>query len=165
MVPAESDADGRGKVTEVFLAPVREQPVVPVASARALEGRGLEGCRHANKTPGGKRQVLLMDAANLRALAVEPGRMKENLVIEGLPLESLPPGQRLRVGEAVIELTEPCAPCHKMERIRPGFLKECWGRRGVLGKVILGGQISRGDEVVVLDVNPDAPKVTRPKLP
>ncbi len=91
--------------------------------------------------------------------------LKENVSVEGIPLESLPPGQRLRVGVVVLEITGECVPCHKLNLIRPGLLKESWGRRGQLAIVLREGVLHEGDEVALLDVNPDVPKPIRPKLP
>ena len=155
----------RGRVVGLFLAQARGTPMKKVPEIRAIEGRGLEGCRHAQKKPGHKRQVLLMDVANSRSLGLDMAALKENVSVEGIPLESLPPGQRLRIGDAVLELTGECVPCHKLDLIRPGLLKESWGRRGQLAIVLQGGVLRDGDEVALLDVNPDAPKPIRPKLP
>lgn len=152
-------------MVQLFLAVAPQSPMKRVQQAMALAGCGLDGCRHAARKPGGKRQLLLVDGAELAALEVAPGLMKENVVISGIPLESFPPGQRLRVGEALIELTEQCVPCHKLELIRPGLLQQSFGRRGQLGRVIKGGVIREGDEVQVLEVNPMAPKRIQPKLP
>jgi MOSC domain-containing protein YiiM len=137
-----------------------------VDEALAVEGRGLEGCRHVRRAHGHKRQVLLLDEASRAALDVPPGALKENVLVEGLPLDTLPPGQRLALGdEVVVELTEPCVPCWKLDALRPGLLKESWGRRGQLARVLKGGALREGDAVRLLDVNPDAPRVIRPKLP
>ncbi|WP_081465897.1 MOSC domain-containing protein [Stigmatella aurantiaca] len=137
-----------------------------VPEAEAVEGRGFVGDRHGKKKPHGKRQLLLLDEASLHALRMAPGQLKENLVMAGLPLESLPAGQRLGLGEqVVVELTEPCVPCSKLELIRPGLLKESWGQRGQLAKVLRGGTVREGDGVRLLDVNPEAPRPIRPKLP
>ncbi|RKH48313.1 hypothetical protein D7X12_00515 [Corallococcus sicarius] len=46
-----------------------------------------------------------------------------------------------------------------------GALKESWGRRGQLARVLKAGTVREGDPVRLLDVNPDAPRVIRPKLP
>ncbi len=137
-----------------------------VPEAQALEGRGFAGDRHGKKKPNGKRQLLLLDEASHTALRLGPGELKENVVISGLPLESLPAGQRLALGsEVVVELTEPCVPCSKLERLRTGLLKESWGQRGQLARVLRGGTVREGDGVRLLDVNPDAPRPIRPKLP
>ncbi|MFL5319699.1 MAG: MOSC domain-containing protein [Myxococcaceae bacterium] len=137
----------------------------PVFTAVAVEQRGLSGDRHAERRSGGKRQLLVVDARTHGELSLEPGVLKENVVIEGLDLEALPAGQRIGVGEAVIELTGPCVPCNKLEKIRPGLLEQSWGRRGQLAKVLRGGTITLGDPAALLDVNPDAEKPIRPKLP
>ncbi len=155
-----------GTIRALLLAQERGTPMKRVAEAQALEGRGFEGDRHGKRKPGGKRQLLLLDEASHAALRLGPGDLKENVVVAGLPLESLPPGQRLALGaEVVVELTEPCVPCSKLERLRPGLLKESWGQRGQLARVLRGGTVHEGDTVRLLDVNPDAPRPIRPKLP
>jgi MOSC domain-containing protein YiiM len=94
------------------------------------------------------------------------GVLKENVVISGVPLEKLRAGQRLALGEqVVVELTGPCVPCSKLERIRPGLLSDSWGQRGQLAQVLRGGLVREGDGVRLLDINPDAPQPIHPKLP
>jgi MOSC domain-containing protein YiiM len=153
-------------IRHLFLAQAKGTPMKPVDEAVALEQRGLEGDRHAKRTAGGKRQVLLMDAASHEFLNLPPGTLKENIVVEGVPIEQLPPGQRLALGpEVVVEITMICVPCQKLNAIRPGLLKESWGNRGMLARVLTGGRLRVGDQVRLLDVNPDAPKPIKPKLP
>ncbi|WNG61152.1 MOSC domain-containing protein [Archangium gephyra] len=155
-----------GTIRALLLAQERGTPMKRVPEAQAVEGRGFMGDRHGKKKPNGKRQLLLLDEASHVALRLGPGDLKENVVISGLPLEALPPGQRLALGaEVVVELTEPCVPCSKLERIRPGLLKDSWGQRGQLARVLRGGTVHEGDGVRPLDVNPDAPRPIRPKLP
>jgi MOSC domain-containing protein YiiM len=155
-----------GTIRALLLAQERGTPMKRVPEAEALEGRGFVGDRHGKKKPNGKRQLLLLDEASHAALQLGAGELKENVVIAGVPLESLPAGQRLALGtEVVVELTEPCVPCSKLERIRAGLLKESWGQRGQLAKVLRGGTVREGDCVRLLDVNPDAPRPIRPKLP
>ena len=137
-----------------------------VSEANAIEQRGFDGDRHAMRKSGGKRQLLLLDSKSLELLRVEPGQLKENVVVTGLPLEDLPPGQRLQLGaELVVELTGPCVPCNKLEQLRPGLLAESWGKRGQLAMVLKGGVVREGDKVSLLDVNPNAEKPIEPKLP
>ncbi len=88
------------------------------------------------------------------------------MILEGIPLESLEAGQRLQLGdEVVLELTEPCVPCSKLERIRPGLISEAWGHRGQLARVVAGGTMRVGDPVRLGAINPEAPRPIRPKLP
>jgi MOSC domain-containing protein YiiM len=155
-----------GTIRALLLAQARGTPMRRVPEALAIEGRGFEGDRHSQRALGHKRQVLLLDEASREALSLEVGVLKENISVAGLPLDTLPPGQRLALGDTVVvELTEPCVPCWKLDALRPGLLKESWGRRGQLARVLRGGAVREGDTVRLLDINPDAPRVIRPKLP
>lgn len=115
----------------------------------AETGVGLEGDNHARK--GSSRQVLLMDMETLNQLHLSPGAVRENISLEGVPIYSLAPGQRLRLGESVVlGITEPCEPCSLMDKIRPGLRQELIGRRGVLSRVLTGGSVSVGDTAMVI---------------
>ena len=84
--------------------------------------------------------------------------------VDVLRVEELPdptPGD----GEVVVEITMICVPCQKLNTIRPGLLKQSWGHRGQLARVLKGGRMRVGDAVTLLEVNPDAPKPIKPKLP
>ncbi|WP_233595297.1 MULTISPECIES: MOSC domain-containing protein [Corallococcus] len=155
-----------GTIRALFLAQERNTPMRQVPEARAVEQHGFEGDRHQRRAVGHKRQLLLVDEAQRAALDVPAGALKENVLVEGLALDALPPGQRLALGgEVVVELTEPCVPCWKLDALRPGLLQESWGRRGQLARVLKAGTVREGDPVRLLDVNPDAPRIIRPKLP
>jgi MOSC domain-containing protein YiiM len=153
-------------VRALLLAQERGTPMRRVPEALALAGQGFEGCRHTRRAHGHKRQLLLLDEASLAALRLEVGQLKENVLVAGLALEALPPGQRLALGPEVrVELSEPCVPCWKVDALRPGLLKESWGRRGQLARVLQGGRVREGDRVLLLDVNPEAPRPIVPRLP
>jgi MOSC domain-containing protein YiiM len=117
----------------------------PRASARAVEGHGLEGCAHARG--GTKRQVLFASAQHLDALGVEYGAIKENFTVEGADVHSWRVGQRIAVGGAEFEVTMECEPCERMEEIRPGLQQQLEGRRGILARVVKTGAVSVGDEI------------------
>jgi MOSC domain-containing protein YiiM len=91
--------------------------------------------------------VLLVDRETLDAMDLQPGILRENITTEGMNVNGLPLGQRLRVGNAQLEVSAVCTPCDLMERIRPGLRKEIYGRRGMLCRVIEGGSIRRGDTI------------------
>lgn len=116
-----------------------------LAIANLLIDSGLEGCAHAR--PGGRRQVLLVDRETLEAMDLAPGVIRENITTEGINVNGLEPGQRLRVGLTLLEVTAVCTPCDQLEKIRPGLRREIYGRRGMLCKVIEGGTIRPGDSI------------------
>ncbi len=114
----------------------------------AVENSGLQGCSHAR--PGGGRQVLLMDRETLEALGLAPGILRENITTEGLRVNELAPGQKLCIGQALLEVTLPCTPCAKMEEIRSGLRQQIRGRRGMLCRVLRGGALRRDDAIEML---------------
>ncbi len=123
----------------------------PVEAAEALVQRGFAGDRHAAKRKGGKRQLLLLEGRSHAELDVPPGALKENVVVEGVPLESLPVGHRLRLGDQVLlELTGECEPCRKLDALRHGLKALSKGRRGQLARVLEGGEVRVGDGVVLV---------------
>ena len=110
------------------------------------------------------RQVHLMHQElhdDLRAAGFEvgPGDLGENITTAGLDLLSLPVGTTLRIGDrALIALTGLRNPCSQIDGFQPGLLKQVLGRdangrvvrkSGVMGVVVLGGTIRRGDHIQV----------------
>jgi MOSC domain-containing protein YiiM len=113
----------------------------------AVENKGLRDCIHGRT--GSARQVLLMDLETLEEFSIAPGRVRENITTRGIALGALALGQRLRVGEVLLEVTKPCEPCHLMDEIRQGLQDAIRGRRGLLCRVIQAGRIRRGDRVEI----------------
>jgi MOSC domain-containing protein YiiM len=132
-------------VLHLFRAPQRRLPMEEITETRALEDSGLEGCAHARiRSP---RQVLLMDSETLELMDLAPGIIRENITTRGINVNGLAAGQRLRVGEAQLEVSGVCTPCDLLEKIRPGLRRELRGRRGMLCRVIASGMIRRGDSI------------------
>ena len=116
-------------------------------TVQVLENAGFEGCAH--QRPGGKRQVLLVDSETLREMNLEPGLIRENITTEGLEVNRLIAGQRLRVGEVELEVSLVCEPCEQIEAIRPGLQDAMVGKRGTLCRVIRGGKLKPGDAITL----------------
>ena len=132
------------RVLHLFRAPQRRLPMEELPEVRAVEGRGFAGCAHARP---GNRQVLLVDKETLEVMELRPGVIRENITTEGLNVNSLVPGQQLRVGETRLEVSGACTPCDQLEKLRPGLRRELRGRRGTLCRVTTGGVIRRGDPI------------------
>jgi MOSC domain-containing protein YiiM len=137
------------KLIHLFRAPKRREPMEELQEARAVEDVGLEGCAHVR--PHGKRQVLLMDRETLDVFGLVPGIVRENVTTEGLDVNGLAIGQRLQIGEVEFEVSAVCDPCEQIEALRPGLQWALEGRRGMLCKVVRGGLLKRGDEILVID--------------
>jgi len=140
---------GVARIANVWVSPAKNSGRMdPRETARAVEGQGLEGCAHARA--GTKRQVLFASREHLDAVGVEPGRIRENLTVEGDDVHTWPVGQRVRAGAALFEITMVCDPCERMDAIRPGLRAELEGRRGMLARVLETGDVSAGDEIELL---------------
>jgi MOSC domain-containing protein YiiM len=137
------------KVLHLFRAPKRREPMEELPEARAVEDVGLEGCAHAR--PQGKRQVLLMDRETLEVFGLMPGIVRENITTDGIDVNRLAIGQRLKIGDVELQVSAVCDPCEQIEALRPGLQAAMQGRRGMLSKVVRSGLLRRGDEIVVVE--------------
>jgi MOSC domain-containing protein YiiM len=124
-----------------------------VPSADLITGVGIKGDKHA--VAASHRQVLLADQEALDEVGIEPGTIKENLTVRGLHVTGLAPGTRVRLGQsAVLEITEVCEPCFRMDEIRIGLQAELVGRRGMVARVVNGGSIAVGDLITLEEAEP-----------
>jgi MOSC domain-containing protein YiiM len=132
-------------VSGLFVSPGRGSGrSEPREQVTAIAGHGLEGCAHANPP---RREVLLASKAHLDALDLEPGVVRENVTVDGADVHDWPVGQRVKVGEALFEITMVCDPCHRMDELRDGLRAEIDGKRGMLARVVEGGDIAVGDRI------------------
>ena len=135
----------QGKVVSLQLSVGHRQPMAFQERVTVVDG-GLQGDRHAN--PRSLRQVLLMEKEILDRLSLSPGTIRENVTIEGLSIHGLEPGAQVRLGaDVVLEVTGLCEPCSRMDEIRDGLQRTLDRQRGVLTRVIAGGQVALGDGI------------------
>ncbi len=136
-------------VSHVWVSPGKNSGrMEPRDAVQAIAGHGFDGCAHAR--PGTKRQVLFASLEHLEAVGVEPGRIRENMTVDGDDVHRWEIGQQVRVGEALFEITMVCDPCERMDAIRPGLRVELEGRRGMLARVLEDGRVAAGDAVELL---------------
>jgi MOSC domain-containing protein YiiM len=131
------------EVLHLFQCVAHGEPMHEFEEVFAVADKGFKECIHGRR--GSTRQVLLMDQETLDEFGIPAGRARENITTRGIKLDALPLGQRLRVGNALLEVTKPCTPCHQMDEIRDGLQNALRGRRGILCRVVEGGAIHRGD--------------------
>jgi alkylated DNA nucleotide flippase Atl1 len=120
------------------------QPVDRRLELRA--GHGIVG--DANANPLSPRQVLVTRDEDLNYFSIEPGSLRENIVVAGIDTERFAPGAQLNVGTAAIRLTFHCEPCKRIAHLVP-TLKDILNRRGLLGVVVSSGVVAVGDSVLV----------------
>jgi len=111
---------------------------------------GIEGDAHAG---GGHRQVSLLAEESVNKLCakipdIEAGVFAENMLTRGIKLHALPVGARLRVGEALLEITQIGKECHNDGCAIKQQIGDCvMPREGVFAKVIESGFIQPGDNI------------------
>lgn len=161
-MPPMSEASP-GSVESLFVAPAAGAPCVAQHRVRAIPGAGLEGDRYTagigtfSDTPGEGRQLTLIAAEALEALAVEDGialtgaDARRNVVTRGVDLGALL-GRRFRIGEVECIAVRECPPCQTLqERTQEGLLRALAGRGGLRADIVSEGHIALGDPVVALD--------------
>jgi MOSC domain-containing protein YiiM len=144
----------RGRVRWIGLRPARDVDMVEVAAVEALAGKGLQGDRYMLSNNSGKRGVTLIQAEHLPAIAalsghaaVAPAILRRNVVVEGIALVALK-GRRFRIGDVLLEGTDGCDPCSRMEAaLGPGGYNAMRGHGGLTARILEGGTLRVGDAV------------------
>jgi MOSC domain-containing protein YiiM len=113
------------------------------------------------------RQVSLLaweSIEKMRAvgLNVSEGSFAENITTEGMSLIDLPVGTRLRMGEALVEVTQIGKVCHDHCAIYEQAGDCVMPREGIFVRIHEGGQVKVGDTIEVLAL-PEAPRQDSPK--
>lgn len=131
-----------------------------VGQARIKENWGLVGDAHAGNW---HRQISLLamesiDKMNAAGLHVGPGDFAENLTVQGLGfMNQFAVGDRFRIGETEVELTQIGKLCHsKCEIFR--LAGDCvMPREGVFVKVLKEGTVRVGDAIEPIGAAPAQP--------
>ena len=152
-----------------FSKPVRD-------AIRLLAGLGVEEDAHAGVTVQHRSRVMqdptqpnlrqvhlihgeLHDELAAAGFNVAPGVMGENVTTRGLDLLGLARGTLLRLGaEAVVAVTGLRNPCKQLDGYQAGLMAAVLGRNahgelvrkaGVMGVVLVGGEVRPGDVIQV----------------
>ncbi len=151
--------DWSGRLTGIYIAADKGEPMQSLQSVRAIPGLGLDGDRYAlrrgslSRWSPSKRQVTLISKEALDELESESGvrlapiESRRNLLVSGVPLNDLR-GCRFRVGEVLLEGVRLCQPCKYLER-KSGLvlLPAMIGRGGLRAQVLSEGLLQIGDSV------------------
>jgi MOSC domain-containing protein YiiM len=140
-----------------------------------VAGRGVDGDAHAGETVKHRSRVArdpnqpnlrqvhlihneLFEELGAKGYAVAAGQLGENVTTRELDLLGLPVGTRLRLGDAVVEVTGLRNPCTQLDRFAPGLMQAVLGRdahgllvrkAGIMAIVIASGMVCSGDRIGV----------------
>jgi MOSC domain-containing protein YiiM len=143
-----------GNVEWIGIRPIRRESVQVVETITVSEEKGIVGDHYSGQS--GNRHVTLIQAEHLPVVAaltgrdtLDPSLVRRNIVVSGLNLLALKDKQ-IQLGDVVLQITGQCHPCSKMETaLGPGGYNAMRGHGGMTAKVVKGGVITNGDEVVV----------------
>ena len=144
-------------------------PKLAILSAE-LTQTGIAGDAWRYPFHGGRRKATLLitiegiDELIAQGFSLFPGALGENLTTRGLDRRELRIGQRFRVGEAEIELTQIRTPCATLDvygsgiqaaiddaRIQAGDPEsQRWGLSGFYASVVRPGMVRAGDTIAPL---------------
>jgi MOSC domain-containing protein YiiM len=125
-----------------------------VGAAELRPDWGIVGDAHAADW---HRQVSLLaweSIEKMRALGlnVGAGSFAENITTQGLSLVDLPVGTHLKLGEALVEVTQIGKICHDRCAIYYQAGDCVMPREGIFVRVHQGGSVAVGDQIVVLSL-------------
>ena len=124
-----------------------------VSFANLIENFGIEGDAHAGNW---HRQISFLDKEDIEEFNKKGGQVingdfGENFIVSGLKIKELPVGTLLKCNDVVFEITQKGKNCHDkcaiFYRVGECIMPKC----GTFAKVLHGGQIKKGDEIMVID--------------
>ncbi len=140
-----------GTVKAVCTSSIKGIQKSEVDSVELSAGWGIKDDAHAGDW---HRQVSLLPYEKIedfkaRGADVSNGSFGENIIVEGFDLKSLPVGTRFRSGNVKLELTQIGKECHARCAIYHKMGDCIMPREGAFCKVLQGGTIRPGDEIVL----------------
>ena len=142
-----------GKIVSINISEKKGLQKHEVDQVNVLEDFGIEGDAHAGKW---HRQISFLDKEdidefNKKGGNVISGAFGENFVVQGLNAKSLSVGSWIKCGDVLFEVTQKGKSCHDhceiYYRVGECIMPKC----GTFAKVLKGGQIKKGDEIMVIE--------------
>ena len=147
-----------GKILAICTSPKRGTVKTEVPEATLTPEWGIETDAHGGNW---HRQVSLLSAEKIenfrKKIWVDYGAFGENLVVEGFDFRNLPVTSRFQVGEVVLEMTQIGKECHNDCVIKQQTGECIMPHEGVFARVLHGGTLHVGDEMILLPPEEDPP--------
>jgi MOSC domain-containing protein YiiM len=123
------------------------QPAIELAVEHGVAGDAHAGPWH--------RQVSLLAMESIERMRekgadVSPGAFGENVTTSGIVVHELPVGSQLRIGPALVEVTQIGKECHDRCAIFHAVGDCVMPREGIFVRVLEGGRIAPGDTIELL---------------
>ena len=144
-----------GRVIAVCISKEKGTQKYRITEGEFIEEWGIKDDAHAGKW---HRQVSLLSYDKIqefraKGAEIEDGAFGENLVVEGFDFAKLPVGTKFRCNDVVLEMTQIGKKCHHGCAIFQKMGDCIMPREGVFTRVLHGGVIHEGDELVIIEEN------------
>lgn len=135
------------KIVAICTSPKKGTAKKQVEEAILIEDFGVKDDAHAGKW---HRQVSLLELKKIDDFNKQGGNVKfgdfgENIVIDGIEVDKLNIGQKVKIGETILEITQIGKKCHSECEIFHRVGKCIMPIHGVFTKVLKGGTIRVND--------------------
>ena len=140
------------EIAAICISDVRGIQKHEIPEAFLKKDWGIEGDAHAGNW---HRQVSLLSAESVEKLQqklsfeLAHGAFAENILVKGMSVHTLPVGTRLRIGEALCEVTQIGKECHNDCEIRRMTGMCVMPTDGIFAVVLNEGVIRPGDQIEV----------------
>ena len=142
-----------GKILAICISEKKGTLKNQIEEAKFIEDFGIENDAHAGKW---HRQVSLLefnkiDEFRKKGAQVDFGAFGENLVVEGIELNKLLIGQKIKIGDVLLEVTQIGKKCHDKCHIYYQVGECIMPKNGILTKVLKGGNVKIGDKCTLFN--------------
>ena len=147
-----------GIIKSLCRYPAKGEPAIPEKSLVLEAGRGICGDYHSD---GGKRQIAVITTTEKTWMQQQEvkgfcfRKYKENLLLDGFSLADCHAGDRLQIGDAVLEIADSGKSCHRELCSLAKTGGSCMlAGRSMFAFVCTGGTIETGMRVIIHDGRP-----------
>ena len=141
------------KIISIKISEKKGTPKSPVDLC-AIDMNGIIGDAHAGV---GKRQISFLADEKIQDFSEKagrkflPGEFAENITTQGIELQVIPLGEKIKIGDVILEVTQIGKKCHGDTCAIFKELGKCvMPGNGIFCRVISGGNIKKGDLIEVL---------------
>lgn len=126
----------------------------PINSGKLIKNFGIENDAHGGNW---HRQISLLAQESINKMialggvGLTPGKFAENITTEGIVLHTLAIGTHLKIGDAIIEVTQIGKECHEHCEIYQQIGKCIMPTEGIFAKVIKEDDIKRDDRIMIIN--------------
>lgn len=141
------------RIISVNISSHKGTPKKSVEKIELKIDQGIVGDAHSG--PGIRQVSLLAKESHdrfqpLTDVCLKNGIFGENLTTYGIDLPKLKIGQKLKINNCILEVSKIGKECHTLCGIGKKVGDCIMPKEGIFAKVIIGGEIKKGDEIIKL---------------